>query len=114
MCLLIMECLISSIFLSRLTRFKNAIFKPFLLGTELRLERKSLLPLFETLQLSNYSSSASHSVLDIASIYVITKITKNQCVSDLPSTLPRVLVKLHFLEFNLNLEFRSTYKIFLS
>ena len=65
--------------------FKNAILKPFLLGTELRLVRKSLLALFEILQLFCDSSSASHSVLDIASTsYVITKITKNQCVSDLP------------------------------
>ena len=83
--------------------FKNAILKPFLLGTELRLVRKSLLVLLEILQLSSDSSSASHSVLDIASTsYVITKITKNQCVSDLPDTLPRVLVRLDFLEFNLN------------
>ena len=33
---------------------------------------------------------------------VITKITKNQCLSDLPGTLSRVLVGLHFLEFNLD------------
>ena len=43
---------------------------------------------------------------DIASTsFVITKITKNQCLaclSDLPGTLPRVQVRLHFLEFDLN------------
>ena len=83
--------------------FKNAILKPFLLGTELRLVRKSLLALLEILKFSSDSSFASHSVLDIASTsYVFTKITKNQCVSDLLGTLPRVLVKLHFLEFSLN------------
>ena len=77
MCLLVMECLISSIFLGRLTMSKNAILKPFLLGTKLRLVRKSLLALLEILKLSSYSSSASHSVLDIASTsYVITKINK--------------------------------------
>ena len=32
----------------------------------------------------------------------LIKITKNQCLSELPSTLSRVLVGLHFLEFNLN------------
>ena len=79
--------------ISNLKLIQNAI----LLGTELRLVRKSLLALFETLQLSSDSSFASHSVLDIASTsYVITKITKNQCVSDLPGILPRVLVRLHF------------------
>ena len=92
-----MECLILSIFLGRLTMFKKVILKPFLLGTELRLVRKSLLTLFEVLQLSSDSSSASHSVQDIAGTsYVITKITKNQCVSDLPGTMPRVPVRLHF------------------
>ena len=40
---------------------------------------------------------------DIASTsFVITKITENQCLSDLSGTLPRVLVRLHFLEFDLN------------
>ena len=45
----------------------------------------------------------SKAFYDIASTsYVIAKITKNQCLSDLPGTLPRVLVRLHFLEFDLN------------
>ena len=43
---------------------------------------------------------------DIASTsFLITKITKNQCLaclSDLPGTLPRVPVRLHFLEFDLD------------
>ena len=34
---------------------------------------------------------------------IITKITKNQCLCDLPGTLSRVLVGLHFLEFKLEL-----------
>ena len=42
--------------------FKNAILKPFLLGTKLRLVRKSLLALLEILQLSSDSSSASRSL----------------------------------------------------
>ena len=60
--------------------FKNAILKPFLLGTELRLVRKLLLALLEILQLSSDLSSASHSASVLSNplpLAMIVNIAKN-------------------------------------
>ncbi len=58
------EYLISSIFLGRLTIFRNAILNPLSLGMELRLLKKSLLTLIEelVLSLSNASMLDSHNL----------------------------------------------------
>jgi hypothetical protein len=62
--------------------FRKAILKPFSLGMELKLVKKSLLTLFEKLLLSNVSMLGSHiHIHHPVSLSMSIKLTKKNCTT---------------------------------